>query len=227
MELGYTAKILKMILETISEFVKIRFCLHRSNPGMSSVSSNMYIEVLSFELLDGPALMPTPSCNESEYISLCLSANKRPTISDLASAGSIEILADYRGAMLYCAGDVSVYRHEPKTPGGIGCVSPAPHGLEENVYMTTSVGDFYARIKFVNPPAWYGPEPPTTETSGAEGVERLKVIPLHPMMSQSDLESIAKDVGTELLNEFLETNKWPSEAWEGMVLRVNRLERNM
>ncbi len=187
----------------------------------------MHLEVLSLSRMNSLPLMPSPNCTESAYISECLRANKRPIITDVASAGLIEILTDYRGYTLYCAGGITVYRRDPKTYSGHGRVSPPLHGLEENVYLLTSMGDFDARVKFVYPPSWYGSEPPTSETSGEEWIRRLNVIPGNPMMSQSDLERNAKDVGTDLLNEFLETNKWPSESWEGMVLRVKGLVRRV
>jgi hypothetical protein len=162
MELGYTAKILRMILETISEFVKIRFCLHGSNPGLSS---NMYLEVLSFEPLDYIPLTSTPNCIECEYIKERLKADPRDHITDLKTINLIEILENYRGHMLYCSGGLSVYRCDPKTYGGHGYVCMPVSGDEENVYIMTSYAtNFKAHVKFVD------------------------FVPMNPMMTRTEFE---------------------------------------
>lgn len=109
----------------------------------------MFITVLSFEPMSYSPLTPAPNCTESEYISECLRTDTRPTITDLATAGPIEIITDYRGSMLYCSGGVSVYRYSPRTFSGHGHVTLPSDGLEENVHIVTTFGNFDARIKFM------------------------------------------------------------------------------
>lgn len=113
-------------------------------------SANMYFEVLSFEPMTYMPLLPAPNCTECDYITQCLRANSRPEITDLKTAGLIEILADYRGHMLYCSGGVSVYRCDPKTPGGHGRAGMPISGDEEKVNIMTRNGSFNATIKFVD-----------------------------------------------------------------------------
>jgi hypothetical protein len=109
----------------------------------------MHIEVLSFEPTSSMMLMPTPNVTDSEYITQCLQVDKRPEITDLATSGHIEILADYRGRILYCSGGISVYRYDPKTSGGNGCINIPFSEIEEDVHVISSVGTFNARVKFV------------------------------------------------------------------------------
>ena len=114
--------------------------------------SNMHIEVLSFEPTSSMMLMPTPNVTDSEYITQCLMVDQKPDIMDLTTSGPIEILADYRGHILYCSGGISMYRYDPKTSGGNGCINIPSSEVEEDVHMMTSVGRFNARVKFV--PSW-------------------------------------------------------------------------
>lgn len=110
----------------------------------------MHIEILSLDATPISPLMPAPNVTEYEYISEYLRADTRPVIKDLATAGLIEILANYRGYLLYCNGGVMVYRNNPKTPGGHGRVGMPEPGIEEDVFIVAKSGNFYAKVVYLD-----------------------------------------------------------------------------
>ncbi len=108
----------------------------------------MFIKVISFEPMTDSFLTPTPNIRELQYISELLRSNTVPEITNLATAGPIEIITNYHGSMLYCAGGVSVYRYSSQTFNRYWHVTEPFDGLEENVYIMTDLGNFKARIQF-------------------------------------------------------------------------------
>ena len=110
----------------------------------------MKVTVLSAILIDPiepSALGPAPNVTETEYIWNLLRQDRTPSITDLMEA-PIEVITDYRGVMLYCAGGVDVHRTNPTTGGGNGLTSPPPPGTEENVIVSSPQGRFKARVRF-------------------------------------------------------------------------------
>jgi hypothetical protein len=97
--------------------------------------------------LISPPLAPAPNVTECAYISEKIEARQANTITDLM-ASSIEVLADYRGVMLYCEGSVTVHRTQPTTSGGNGFVRLPAAGVEEDVNISSAQGHFNARIRF-------------------------------------------------------------------------------
>ena len=108
----------------------------------------MKFTVLSIgaDLVSAP-LAPAPNVTECVYIWEMIQARQKDPITDLM-AGSIEVLADYRGVMLYCEGRVTVHRTQPTTSGGNGCVCLPAAGVEEDVNISADQGHFNARIRF-------------------------------------------------------------------------------
>lgn len=94
-------------------------------------------------------LAPTPNVSETEYISGILSQDTAPRITNLTEA-PLTILAGYRGWSLYCAGGVTIQRHNPHSSAiqGNGHVSLPNNGAEEDVDITCSTGKFRARVRF-------------------------------------------------------------------------------
>jgi len=110
----------------------------------------MYIQVVSFEPVANTPLMPAPSVIDTNRISESLKLDSCCDVTDLASSGQIEILDSYRGHILYCSGNVSVYRNDPTIIGGQGMLCPPVVGAEEDAYVMTSNGTFKARLKYCN-----------------------------------------------------------------------------
>lgn len=108
----------------------------------------MHIQIVSFERVEQLALIPAPNVIETIRISEAIKADSSSTVTDLASAGPVEILDSYRGHMLYCSGQVSVYRSDPSTKGGHGMLCPPVAGTEEDAYVITSTDTFKARLKY-------------------------------------------------------------------------------
>ena len=110
----------------------------------------MKVTVLSTVPIDPTeqgALGPAPNVTETDYIWNLLRQDQTPPITDLMEA-PIEVITDYRGVMLYCAGGVGVHRTNPTTDGGNGLTSPPPPGTEENVVISSPQGRFKARVRF-------------------------------------------------------------------------------
>ena len=93
------------------------------------------------------ALAPTPNATETEIISNILSQYQTPPITDLFAA-PINIITDYRGYMLYCAGSVSVHRISPVTWSANGNLSGPFSDMQEDVIISSSQGRFKARVRF-------------------------------------------------------------------------------
>jgi hypothetical protein len=107
----------------------------------------MKFTVVSFKPITVNPLVPAPSVRDVDYITEQLQSDTTPTITDLM-AGPIEVLADYRGVMLYCAGGVSVHRINPLTHGGNGMTSLPIEPIDENVIISHINGRFEAVIHF-------------------------------------------------------------------------------
>ena len=108
----------------------------------------MKFTVLSLTPVDGPRGLPgAPSARDWEGIKAALEGKQEPAVTD-PMAQSIEILADYRGSLLYCTGGVYVHRDSPFTDGVNGYTYAPPSGTEEDVYLSCAGGKFSARIRF-------------------------------------------------------------------------------
>jgi hypothetical protein len=108
----------------------------------------MYIQIVSFEPVENSPLMPAPSVKEVTRISESLKVNSSCAVTDLASSGPIEILDTYRGHILYCSGNVTVYRNDPTITGGQGMLCPPVVGTEEDAHVMTLKGMFKARLNY-------------------------------------------------------------------------------
>jgi len=109
----------------------------------------MKVTVLSAVPIDPAepsALAPAPNVTETEYIWNLLRQDQTPPITDLFAA-PIEVLTNYRGHMLYCAGGVGVHRIDPKTDGGNGMMCLPPPGMEEDAIVSSPQGRFRARVR--------------------------------------------------------------------------------
>ena len=107
----------------------------------------MKLTVVSLEPVAFNPLAPAPSVRDVDYITDRLNADDTPPITDLM-AGPIEVLADYRGHMLYCAGGVSVHRVNPLTHGGNGMTSLPAKNSDEEVIISHVNGRFKAVVHF-------------------------------------------------------------------------------
>jgi hypothetical protein len=104
---------------------------------------------MSLKPTEKTVLAPAPCVRETDYISEILRNDQTPLITDF-QAQPLNVLTNYRGVMLYCAGGVSVHRVDPKTNGGHGFVAVPQSDAEEDVIISSSVvGRFSARVKFV------------------------------------------------------------------------------
>lgn len=92
-------------------------------------------------------LAPAPNVTETEYIQIACNSDRTEPITDLFAA-PIEVITDYRGVMLYCAGGVCVHRTNSTTSGGNGFTSLPGPGVEEDVRISSAQGRFCARIRF-------------------------------------------------------------------------------
>jgi hypothetical protein len=83
------------------------------------------------------------------YINDILNQDTTPPITNLTDA-SLTILTGYRGWLLYCAGGVTIQRHNPHPSAthGNGHVSRPESGAEEDVSLVSSAGKFHARVRF-------------------------------------------------------------------------------
>lgn len=99
---------------------------------------------------DAPnCLAPTPNVSETMYIKESLDLDTTPPITNFTEA-PLTVLAGYRGWSLYCAGGVTIQRHNPHPSAvhGNGHVSRPKSGAEEDVSLMSSVGRFKARVRF-------------------------------------------------------------------------------
>ena len=94
-------------------------------------------------------LAPTPNVTETMYIKEALEQDTTPPITNFTET-PLTVLAGYRGWSLYCAGGVTIQRHNPHPSAiqGNGHVSRPKSGAEEDVSLTSSVGRFNARVRF-------------------------------------------------------------------------------
>lgn len=108
----------------------------------------MKFTVLSLTPATGPKGLPgAPSVRDCENITKALEGKTEPAITD-PTAQPIEVLADYRGSLLYCNGGVYVHRDSPTTTGANGYLYFPASGTEEDVYLSCSAGGFSARVRF-------------------------------------------------------------------------------
>lgn len=107
----------------------------------------MALQILSVYPIDHPALAPVPNVTEAEYFSKILEKDETPVITNLNGA-HLTVLADHRGTVLYCAGDVTVYRVNPTTRGGNGMYAMPSPGTEETVEFSTVNDRFRGQVIF-------------------------------------------------------------------------------
>ena len=108
----------------------------------------MKFTVLSCTPAQGPRGLPgAPSVRDCENIKTATEGKDEPAITD-PMAQPIEVLADYRGHLLYCNGGVYVHRDSPTTQGVNGYTHLPPSGHEEDVYLSCAGGKFVARVRF-------------------------------------------------------------------------------
>ena len=107
----------------------------------------MALQILSVYPIDHPALAPVPNVTEAEYFSKILEKDETPVITNLNGA-HLTVLANHRGTVLYCAGDVTVYRVNPTTFGGNGMYALPSLGTEETVEISTANGNFRGQAIF-------------------------------------------------------------------------------
>ena len=105
----------------------------------------MTLQILSFYPIDHETLAPVPNVTESEYFSKILEKDETPVITDLQGV-HLKVLTGHRGTVLYCAGDVTVYRVNPTTYGGNGMYAVPSPGTEETVEISTAHGRFRGRL---------------------------------------------------------------------------------
>ena len=106
------------------------------------------VKFLSFRPLNIGNLRPTPNVAEWEAISACLAADTTPPLEPTPEAlkdKELNVLANYRGGVLWLEGGVSITRCSPKTAGGHGCAGWPPSGLKEEVLLN----DWAAEVEFV------------------------------------------------------------------------------
>jgi hypothetical protein len=107
----------------------------------------MTLQLLSFYPIDHETLAPVPNVTESEYFSKILEKDETPTITNLDGV-RLKALTSHRGTILYCAGDVTVYRVNPTTYGGNGMYALPSPGTEETVEISTANGNFRGQAIF-------------------------------------------------------------------------------
>ena len=101
----------------------------------------MYVQIVSSEPVENMPLMPAPSLTDMIRISESLKL-------DVESSGQFKVLDSYRGHILYCSGNVTVYRTDQMIQGGQGMLCPPVIGSEEDAYVTTPDGTFKARLNY-------------------------------------------------------------------------------
>ena len=119
--------------------------MYSSNTTIPWKTEKMEFTVLSYEPCTFTYLTPAPNATEVEEITRILKENASEPITDL-TAQSIKVLAHYRGYMLYCQGDVTVYRYAPNSDGVNGHSYMPDHGTEEDVVIN---GQFMARVRYM------------------------------------------------------------------------------
>ena len=107
----------------------------------------MTLQILSFYPIDEATLAPTPNVSETEYFSEILKKDETPTITSIDGV-HLKVMASHRGTVLYCAGDVTVYRVNPTTYGGNGMYAVPSPGTEETVEISTAHGRFRGQAMF-------------------------------------------------------------------------------
>ena len=110
-------------------------------------SKTMALQILSVYPIDQPTLAPVPNVTEAEYFSKILEKDETPTITNLDGV-HLKVLTGHRGTILYCAGDVTVYRVSPTTYGGNGMYAMPSPGTEETVDFLTVNGMFRGQVIF-------------------------------------------------------------------------------
>jgi hypothetical protein len=109
----------------------------------------MTLQILSFYPIDQVTLAPVPNVTESAYFSEILEKDETPTITNLDGV-HLTVLTSHRGTILYCAGDVTVYRISPTSSGGNGHYNMPLHGTEETVDFSTVNGRFRGQVIFLD-----------------------------------------------------------------------------
>lgn len=109
----------------------------------------MTLQILSFYPIDcdDNRLYPAPNVTETEYICDITKKDETPTITNLDGV-HLTVLTTHRGTMLYCAGNVTVYRIKPTTFGGNGYYEMPSPGTEETVEISTVNGRFRGQVIF-------------------------------------------------------------------------------
>jgi hypothetical protein len=96
------------------------------------------VKFLSFAPCTFGNLRPAPNVTETADISAAVEADPTPRIDptpeDLQDK-ELAIITNYRGYLLWLAGGVVVYRHDPKTEGGGPYAGWPPIGLKESVLV--------------------------------------------------------------------------------------------
>jgi hypothetical protein len=105
------------------------------------------LSAVPIDPLEQGALAPAPNATESENIENILKQDQTPPITDIF-AGPINIITDYRGHMLYCAGGVGVHRISPVTWGTNGYLNGPFPDMQEDVVISSPQGRFKARVRF-------------------------------------------------------------------------------
>lgn len=106
-----------------------------------------HLTVLSMTSCEPKGLAPAPSLADMATIMEARDAHRVPAITDLMK-GPIRILANYRGWNLYCEGDVTVYRDDPKSTGGHGYAGEPIIGTTEFVTIICAAGWFKCEIRY-------------------------------------------------------------------------------
>lgn len=101
----------------------------------------MYIKFGSIEPVAYLPLTPSPNITEMIRFSESLKL-------DVESSGQFKVLDSYRGHILYCSGNVTVYRTDPMIQGGQGMLCPPVAGAEEDAHVKTPDGIFKARLNY-------------------------------------------------------------------------------
>lgn len=101
----------------------------------------MYIKLGVVEPVPCLPLTPAPSVMDMIRISESLK-------TDVESSGQFKVLDSYRGHILYCSGNVTVYRTDPMISSGQGMLCPPVAGVEEDAHVTTPDGIFKVRLNY-------------------------------------------------------------------------------
>jgi hypothetical protein len=93
-------------------------------------------------------LTPVPSVREWESFDLTSSTTSFTNSAEFIGV-PLEILATYRGSMIYLEGGISFYRNKPSTSGGNGMISLPAQNVKETVTIQWEGMDYDAEIEFV------------------------------------------------------------------------------